>query len=700
MSHWIGLEPAAPRGPFAAGGDPAHYKVTEFFRTYTWDSAVVSATIQACGDTAFQLFLNGECIMTGPPSVGGDFIGNDTPRDNFYSFEVTVSPAAYTLAFSALVQTMPLRLFEFSKGQVGFLLTAHLTTADGKTHTVYTGDDWQARRSTAHTAPFCFDDTRTPAPFVPAVPIDDIWHAAPAPIPVLTEYAYPLADATVTINADERITRTWELDRVYGGFLALRATGGGTVRANVAFSEIGEEGSGETVTLCDGTDYRGFALHSAGRITATMENCSNAPLTVTAAFIVTHYPVAEEAVTLCDDEALNTVLDTCRHTLKICRQTLHLDSTRHCEPLACTGDYYIESLMTPFAFGDMRLAAFDVLRTAELLTREDGRMFHTTYSLIWVCWLHEVYMLTGDITLLTRCRPALEKLLRRFETYCGANGLVETPPDYMFVDWLFIDGYSLHHPPKALGQSVLNMFYFGALDAAAAVYGTLGDPDAARRCLAAREDLRRTVNTLLFDGDRRCYTAGLNTPNATEENGSLPKNTDKRYFLPHANILAACFGVCDDTLATDLIHRVMAGEFEYDCQPYFLHFLFEAIFRLGLREQYTRLLAERWKAPVLACTKGLVEGFIPPTEDYCFDHSHAWGGTPLYSVPKALLGLTVTEAGMRAITLAPSLLGLSHATVELFTPYGKLTCEMQRGQPPRVTCPAEIRCCISEDNAL
>ncbi len=686
---WIGC-PARACGPFAAGGDRVHYTVTEFCRTYRFDTAVTSATVQACGDTSFQLFVNDDCIMTGPPSVGGDFIGNDTPRDNFYTFEVTVTPHTDELRFFARVQTMPVQLFEFSKGHVGFMLTATVTTADGTVRTLSTGEDWQMRQNAAYTAPFAFDATRPAAPFVPAATIEDIWHATPAPIPVRDEYAYPLPNATVTVAAGETLTRTWELDRIWGGFLAATAEGEGVINASFAFSEAGEDGSSENLRLCGGTDYRGFALHSAGQITATFENRSDAPLTVTVTFIVTHYPVTEEARTRCSDTALNDVLDTCRHTLKICRQTLHLDSTRHCEPLACTGDYYIESLMTPFAFGDMRLAQFDILRTAVLLERENGRMYHTTYSLIWARWLWDTYMLTGDVTLLTRCQTALQKLLTRFETYCGENGLLETPPDYMFVDWRFIDGYSLHHPPKALGQTVLNMFYFGALDAAARIYETIGLSAESTRCAALREDLRRAVNTHLFDTARGLYCEGSNTPTPdTLLREEMPPNTDKRYFLPYANILAAFFGVCDDDTARAVVHRLFQEDLT-ECQPYFLHYLLEAVFRLGLREQYTLPLLERWKAPVAACRKGLVEGFISPDEHYTFDHSHAWGGTPLYALPKALLGLTVAEAGMRKIILSPSLLGLSHATVELLTPHGKVTCEMQAGKPPRITHPQNV----------
>ena len=94
---------------------------------------------------------------------------------------------------------------------------------------------------------------------------------------------------------------------------------------------------------------------------------------------------------------------------------MHLDCPKHQEPLACTGDYYIEAMMTAGTFGDMRLAALDVLRTAQVLQLSDGRLFHTTYSLIWVHMMWEVYQFTGDKELLKQCLPALDKLLGRFQ---------------------------------------------------------------------------------------------------------------------------------------------------------------------------------------------------------------------------------------------------------------------------------------------
>jgi hypothetical protein len=86
----------------------------------------------------------------------------------------------------------------------------------------------------------------------------------------------------------------------------------------------------------------------------------------------------------------------------------------------------------------------------------------------------------------------------------------------------------------------------------------------------------------------------------------------------------------------------------------------------------------------------LVEGFIVPEPTYSFDHSHAWGGTPLYSLPKALLGLEILEPAYRKIRLRPSLLGLKKAHVEIPTPGGMLTGDFEEGQEPVISVPAGV----------
>lgn len=667
-----------------------NYTVAEFAKRYTFEQTPVLVRLRFSADTIFQLFCNDELVATGPASVGGDFLGNEQARTCYYAYETELKPQSAELDFFARVQMTPDRFCHYSMGHGGFMLVGEAIFADGTTQALGTDGSWLARKNGAYVWPCVYDGSVAADAYVQAEPVEDIWHAQVAPIPVREEHKLVTSDSVVKLAPHEQRTVLLDYDKIYAGYFCATSTGG-AVQIKAHLRETDEDGTTEQVALFGAAEYRGFFLHSVGNVEAQLVNEASTEATVELAVIATNYPVTHECNTVTSDVELNRVLEVCKHTLKICRQTQHLDSPRHCEPLACTGDYYIESLMTPFSFGDMRLAEFDLVRTAILLENADGRLFHTTYSLIFVCMLRDVYMITGNLSLLHRCEKALRLLLARFERYLGANGLPETPPDYMFVDWIYLDGLSLHHPPKALGQACLSMFCFGALQAAADIFAALSLDGDAADCRNRAEALRTAINVHLFDEHAGMYVGGLNTPTEEHLLGQwMPQNVSKRYFTKHANVLAACFGICDDDTARRLIDEIMSDKIEGDCQPYFLHFLLEAIFRLGLRDRYTLVVFDRWKAPVAACSKGLAEGFVAPEPTYAFDHSHAWGGTPLYSLPKALLGLEILQSGMKKLRLAPSLLGLEHATTTLATPYDDVTCYLQRGKAPVITAPDEV----------
>ena len=671
--------------------EDSEFLVAEFLKELEFSQEIISAKLRFSGDCAFQLFYNDEIVATGPACVGGDFIGNETPRDNFYAFETEINPNNSSLSFFARVKMLPSQICEYSKGRGGFMLSAILTLVDGTQEEIHTDETWLARKNGSYKGKTTFNGKVIPDEYTNAECIENIWQTETAPIPVRAENELFCANSKITLTPFEEKDVVLDFDKIWAGFLHIKAQSQGEISVKATFRELSEEGSSEDIILNNACDYRGFYMHSAGNITILAKNNSSLPAELTVSFIETHYPIFEECETITSNQDLNAVLDTCKHTLKICRQTHHLDSPRHCEPMACTGDYYIESLMTMFSFGDMRLAEFDLMRTARMLERENGRMFHTTYSLIWVRMLYDTFMATGNINLLEDCKKGLELLLKRFGTYVGKSGLIETPPDYMFIDWIFIDEISMHHPPKALGQTCLNMFYFGALGFAEKIFKILNDSESALHCAKKQKYLQNAINNILFDKEKGMYFMGLNTPEEASPTWSwMPANTDKRYYLKHANVLAAYVGVCDDATAKELIHKVMNDEIEGDCQPYFLHYLLEAVNRLGLRDEYTLPIINRWIEPVKECSKGLVEGFLKPEPTYSFDHSHAWGGTPLYSLPKALMGFEITKPGMKEIKLSPSLLGLQNARVELMTPYGKVICKLQEGEKPKIQHPKEV----------
>ena len=684
------------------------YEVVSFQKKYHFVKPVQAVNLRFSGDTFFRVFINKEFVADGPPCVGGDYLHEwpNTPYQSewlknfsYYAYEITDwsfsnNADRYEIEFFALVRKSPIQMNEFSKRKGGFYLQAELIFEDGTREIVITDETWIARKESAYVKPYVYDDTQTEVTTENAIVISNIWNAKTAPIPPCDiEFIRPLNAANVLLQANEKKTVNIAFDMVYAGYIKVECKK--PISLILKCKEVNVVLREYQITLTKDLSHNGIDLLSVGEIEAEICNLSDEENEVGFTLTASHYPIQKQARTRVSDEKLNDVLDVCVHSLKQCRQSMHLDSPKHCEPLGCVGDYYIQTLMTAFSFGDMRLAEFDLRRISEVLVNQKGSFFTTTYSLIWVLMLNDVYMYTGNKKLLEDCEQGLEALLERFDGYMGHNGLLETPPSYMFIDWLMVDGYSLHHPPKALGQTCLNLFYYGALQKASYIYDCLNQEAKAKRLEGKANTLKEKIIKLLWDEEKGLFFEGLNTPTKEELiHYFMPQNTSKRYYRKHANILAAYFSVFKKEKCREILERVINDESLGLVQPYFMHFFFEAIYRNDLKEKYTLKLLNQWKKSIENCAKGLPEGFYAPGEGYPFDYSHAWAGTPAYSLPIALSGLTIKKAGFEEVTFSPSLLGLEVADVEIPTVKGIIRISMQKDRQPIINVPEGIKWCI------
>lgn len=675
------------------------YAVVALTGEYHFLKPIESVSLRFSGDTAFALYCNSKHIASGPATGGGDFceLYREEALPQYYATKLELTQeeqpefAEGEISFYAQVRMAPVRMFDYSRGHGGFFLTAHIRFTDGTKKMVFTDESWKAQRLSAYVAPNRFDNSIAKELPVAAEKVFNIWHCEDSPIPSCVEWELKPQGSRLVIPAGEKVTAIMPFDMVYAGYLTATAVTQSRLDVKVYFREREEEGTLEELTFVKDGYYRGLGLQSAGCFYVEAQNSGNEEAEVSLALIVTHYPVGECAVTKTSDVELNQVLKVCMHTVKMCRQTIHLDSPRHCEPLACAGDYYVQTMMTAMTFGDLRLSSFDIRRIAEMLRYRDGRMFHSNYMMIWVEMLWDVYRFTGEKELLHDCEDALTVVLDKFATYLGDNGILETPPNFMFVDWLSPDGISLHRPPKALGQTCLNMFYYGALMTSQKIYETLEEPAMAAMRRRQAETLHDAILENLYDSERKLFFEGLNTP--TPEKlvyFYMPQNVEKRYYRKHANILAAYFGFFDKETCRDLLSRIIEDDELGPVQIYFAHFLLEAVYRNGLCEEYTRRILEQWKEPVREFAKGLPEGFYLPDETYTFDYSHGWGGAPAYALPLALSGLEIVEPGYKKIRLHPTLLGLEYADVQIPTPFGMIELNLRAGKEPKVTLPEGV----------
>ena len=675
--------------PLAESKGAGNYTVCRVSKKYIFAEEITHLDITFSADTTCLLMVNGQAAARGPAYSGGDFLNNEKSRQDYYSLCFEYSLNSKEVLFESIVRMMPYHLCEYSRGQGGFYLKCVAHLKNGKTCVLLSDDSWDIELLNSYTSPHFFDNTIKNEPPTKAEIKDDIWEPTPAPIPPCT--LENLSLHTYTVKAGERFKKTISYDKIHACYLTVLSKTSGKVAVNISVYEADER---YQMTRCifDKDDvYYGLELISLGGYDIEISNEGDSDSEITVIFDSSYFPVNVCAKSEVSDNELNTLLEICAHTLKYCRQLHHLDSPKHCEPLACVGDYYIEMLMTMFSYGDMRLCEFDLRRIARTISDNDGRLFHTTYSLIWVKMVYECYMITGDISLLDDCKKALDLLISRFECYMGENGLVETPPDYMFIDWLFPDGISTHHPPKALGQACLNMFLYGALNSAADIYSALGYDEMARMQKAKAASLKKSILTNLYDKKKGLFFEGLNTETPSRLLWQYqPPNVEKRYYRRHANILAVYFGILEGDEAKILLERIYNDESLGEVQPYFMHFWFGAIYKAGMCEKYTLPLLNLWKSAIKECSKGLPEGFYKPEPSYKFDRSHAWGGTPLYSLPMAILGLEILEPGFKKIRLNPNLLGLDLANIEIASPYGIIRVELKQNKKPKISAPHEI----------
>ena len=697
--------------------DSVPYCMVRFEKEYIFPANIISGAINVSGDCRYRLYINGQYIGMGPAFAGGDWGRKEPMPVRYYdSYDLPSSVLSTaddiggsTLCICAEVQLPPTLLCDISSGRGGFILSGILQLSDGSTSRIATDETWDCFLMRERLSDTVCNYSLAPLPMGGAVRID-MPLPSPSEIPVnRTDIMFPdergLFDMiyTGTLICDIETDRPCEVRLVpfetegvedeaeiirtscnfhYEG-MRIRSVGGIKVEVE-ALPEI-EPSRGtadlspEEISGCN-RSRRGGALLSGRAGTPAVSGAGTSGIKVSAYIRATRYP--GDPVGSCrTGTGMDAVMKICGHTLSICRQSIHLDSPRHMEPLGCTGDYWLESLMEYYCYEDSRLTRFDIVRTARLIEASDGFMFHTAYSLMWIEMLRDYILYTGDSSIISEVYPAAMILFKRFEGYENENMLVSTPPSFMFADWVEIEGCSMHHPPKALGQTILNALYYKALRTAGKLFG---EPAYTARA----ESVKDAFNRVFWNEERGLYISGLT--GETDTNEWLPENPDRIIYTAHANAMAAACGLCSAERGREIMQKVMEDRSLPDYQPYYAHFVLQALWNTGLFDRYAPDIFKRWLPMAAECSKGLAEGWIKPCDNYEFDHSHAWGGCPRYWLPRGLIGLEILEPGFRRISLKPRLSCFENAEVRLPTPFGLLACTVSCGKITSLSVPEGI----------
>lgn len=391
--------------------------------------------------------------------------------------------------------------------------------------------------------------------------------------------------------------------------------------------------------------------------------------------ILTTYPLTYKGEFDCSNPFYSDLWKIARWSTQLCMNDMFFDSPKHQEPLACTGDYLIESISNYYAFGDQWLTRQDIEKTARILEKKSYDFFHTSYSLLWVQMLSNFNNHFNDTALLVEMVPHVNKLLATFKGYLGEDFLLTEAPDYMFMDWIKIDEFNAHHPPAVIGTGYLTAFYYKALLDASALNTLVANNDIALEQLELANRIKESINTNLWDASKQIYKDGIAFKTKTPAHFWRPGDKDIVTYSPHFNSLCVLYDIAPPNVQINLIDYVV-NQKEIEIQPYFLFFVFDAVNHVGLFDKYGFMLLNKWEYGYDKETLTLVENWSERTSfGYVGDYSHAWGGSPL-SV------LSGTVLGLKPIPLMPETLS--------FKPLFTTKLEWARGKVPYKNSTIEI----------
>ncbi len=703
---WIWTQPDAHPGSVPT----AHLR-----RTFTLpaNARVLSAPARVSADRIYRLWVNGRLVARGPTDPGSDEnLSQDWSHQWLYD-ELDLAPYLHAGKNVIAAEVMTTRLLQsYSLGKSGFAFQATIQLASGSPVVLNSGPDWLAQPSHAYSeGPILSEPENAKTSVRPtgllydgslehagwrepdfadgdwptAVAVRSVWGTLePSHIPFAMELVWPpqgVARATTQVAATAsgglRVTGdgafSVDYDRMLAAYVSVRVHGAAGTRVTLESEETKTNPHprrATQLTLSGGEDVFEYPAYDAfSSIRVTVAN-SSGPVDfsdIRATF--TSQPVSYRGSFTSSDEGLNQLWKSSRWLTQICMQNRYLDSPNHQEPIGDPGDYLIEQLENDDAFAQPWLIRQDLTQFAAILDHAGMVNFHTSYSLLWLQTLMNFYERTGDGALLVELKPTVDRLLDHFATFRGADGLLSEAPNYMFMDWVTIDGFPTHHPPAVIGTGYLTAFYYRAVADAQQVAEITHDPTRATQYEQLRQQLHVAFERELWDPAAGLYRDGLPDHNHQPLGKWLPADKDIVTHSAQMNALAVLYDLAPPERQAKMLETLFAAQ-PLNVQPYFMHFVFAAELHAGVFDRYALDQMRRWK--INPETRTFTEMFTGG------DFSHGWGGTPLVQMSEVVLGVKPAAPAYARIAVAPHPVTLRSAKGVVPTAVGDVHVEWTR----------------------
>ena len=150
----------------------------------------------------------------------------------------------------------------------------------------------------------------------------------------------------------------------------------------------------------------------------------------------------------------------------------------------------------------------------------------------------------------------------------------------------------------------------------------------------------------------------------------LADDVEKKDFSQHANILAVLTDAVPADQQSQLLAKIMKDKSITQCTYYFTFYLFEALKKVKLGNQFLALLAP-WKSMIAEGLTTFAENPAPTRSD-----CHAWSASPNYEFLSLVCGIQPAAPGFDQVLIEPSIGSLTSVEGSVPHPKGNIVLKM------------------------
>ena len=378
----------------------------------------------------------------------------------------------------------------------------------------------------------------------------------------------------------------------------------------------------------------------------------------------TAYPFEARASFESDDPELAKIWEVGWRTARLCAHETYMDCP-YWEQLQYGGDTRIQALISLYMTGDDRLVknaieSLDESRTPEGLTQSRYPTFLPQYippfSLFWIGMMHDLWWYRGDVDFLRDYLLGVRGVLGWFEHRLAQSGLLGPLEWWNFVDWPSEFDYGVP-PQESDGQSsMLSQQFAAGLRYAADLEESYGSKEQAARDRRLASKIAAAVYRTCWDPARKLVA---DTP-------------ARKIFSQHANILAVLEDAVPAAEQRAVMKTVLADPSLTQATYYFRFYLFRAMKKVGLGDEYLAQLGP-WRQMLALGLTTWAEN-PEPTRSDC----HAWSAHPNFDLLATVAGIEPAAPAFREVTIQPHLGPLKQLKATLPHPLGKIVVSYQR----------------------